>query len=422
MTTSVYIIESSAFLARTLKRMLSKLKIESTIIQNLESLENNIHSINGENTIVLTTLVLDDAPDGEVLDILQKNNIPTIVMSANYCPENRKLILSYNNVIDYLIKSHDTYNIATSLVKRLIDNQKISVLLCEDIDNYQKQNLHLLNLLQFNVLIATNKDEALAAVNQHKELTLVFISSKFANDSAYELTYAIREKRNKNSLGIIGICENDHIDAPTKFIKHDANDFVKKPFMREELIMRSLQTIYIIETVSKLHKEANFDFLTSLMNRRHFFEKTNTVLKKNKEQKPFAFAMLDIDHFKSVNDTYGHDVGDAVLCFFSKLAQETFDENKMFLARLGGEEFAIMINQPYDKESDLLVTLELFREKLEASTIKSHEHALNVTVSIGCVIAQYDTIETYMKEADLLLYKAKENGRNQLQSQIIKTD
>ena len=119
--------------------------------------------------------------------------------------------------------------------------------------------------------------------------------------------------------------------------------------------------------------------------------------------------MLDIDHFKSVNDTYGHDVGDAVLVKFSEIISQTIRENDV-VGRWGGEEFLLICPETYIKQSSELA--ELLRTRIENSDFPIVGRK---TASFG--VAAYkeeESITELLKQADNALYQAKENGRNQV--------
>ncbi|HIE59298.1 MAG TPA: GGDEF domain-containing protein [Hydrogenothermaceae bacterium] len=151
--------------------------------------------------------------------------------------------------------------------------------------------------------------------------------------------------------------------------------------------------------------------LTGLFNKGKF----NKVLKKEVERakrykRPLSLIIFDIDHFKRINDTYGHKVGDEVLKELAKIIKSVIRKAD-FVARWGGEEFVILA-----PETDLDGALNL-AEKLR-QTVEKHQFPTvkNVTISLG--VAQYidgETPEEFIIRADMALYKAKENGRNRVE-------
>jgi diguanylate cyclase (GGDEF)-like protein len=152
---------------------------------------------------------------------------------------------------------------------------------------------------------------------------------------------------------------------------------------------------------------ANTDYLTHLPNRRLVENRLNENINNNQE---FSIILFDIDHFKSINDTYGHDIGDQVLIQFSRLIQENIRDNDI-VARWGGEEFIIIVNNLGGIQAvgfaDRLRNL--IRDKSFTSNI-------NVTASFGVAEYRYkERMKEVLKRADVALYLAKENGRNRVE-------
>ena len=161
-----------------------------------------------------------------------------------------------------------------------------------------------------------------------------------------------------------------------------------------------------------LLKRSNYDPLTNLLNRRGFEVTYKALFQAHKrEQKTFSLLFLDIDHFKHINDTYGHDVGDLVLEELAKILKNTLRESDI-IARWGGEEFVILLNDISDVNKAKKVA-----EKLRTTIENSHMKNLPpFTVSIGVAHGTIGkSFDILIKEADEALYRAKENGRNQVQ-------
>lgn len=154
------------------------------------------------------------------------------------------------------------------------------------------------------------------------------------------------------------------------------------------------------------------DELTGIYNR-HYFNQflEEEVRRHHRYQTPFSMISLDIDHFKNINDTYGHDVGDSVLISLSKEVAEQLRESDVF-CRVGGEEFMVMM--PETELENAINIAERIRIKVEA--IPSRDVPEKITVSLGVVeLTQWDNLHSFYKRADNALYKAKENGRNRVE-------
>ncbi len=164
------------------------------------------------------------------------------------------------------------------------------------------------------------------------------------------------------------------------------------------------------ESKEMLKKKSNYDPLTNLLNRRGF-ETAHAVLYKTLRRKKGSFSLLfiDIDNFKTVNDRYGHDVGDLALKHLAKILKRCLRESDV-VARWGGEEFIILLN-----ETNRAAASEI-AEKLRLSVQRSrHKNLPSFTISIGMVHENIDMpFETLLKAADQALYEAKASGRNRV--------
>jgi diguanylate cyclase len=172
-----------------------------------------------------------------------------------------------------------------------------------------------------------------------------------------------------------------------------------------------------IELQNKLQFYANHDPLTGLYNNRSFFERIKDSTKMNPG--PYYIAMLDIDYFKKINDTYGHVAGDKILATLSEKLLSYTDKH-LVVGRYGGEEFIIHLSSYTPVEA--LNKLEEIRIDLERKIFFTHENEpMNLTVSIGFTNYYNDTenMEATIDMADQELYKAKDNGRNQISTNLL---
>ena len=168
------------------------------------------------------------------------------------------------------------------------------------------------------------------------------------------------------------------------------------------------------EAERALRELATTDGLTGLFNRRHFMELAETEIHRAKRYgQPMAAIMFDVDHFKRVNDTYGHDAGDEVLRALSALGVKLFREVDV-LGRLGGEEFGVFL--PQTSMEDAMMVAERMRAGVEAAVVASSEGDLKITISIGVATLEpnVEGIEALLKHCDLALYAAKNTGRNKV--------
>lgn len=162
---------------------------------------------------------------------------------------------------------------------------------------------------------------------------------------------------------------------------------------------------------AELHTLATTDGLTGVFNRRHFLAVAEAEWKRFlRYHRPVSMLMIDVDHFKSINDRYGHDVGDRVLARIAAICQEHVRTSDI-LGRLGGEEFGLLL--PETPETDAANLAERLRMSIGALCLDTPDGAITATVSIGISQAR-DGADTavLLKQADMALYEAKRSGRN----------
>ena len=170
----------------------------------------------------------------------------------------------------------------------------------------------------------------------------------------------------------------------------------------------------LIRNAEMLEKLATVDSMTGLYNRRHFMVLSEAEWSRfQRYQRPLSLLMLDIDHFKSVNDRYGHAVGDETIISVAAACQNG-KRNSDVAGRLGGEEFAILL--PETDAAQAMVVAERIRESIAGQFLATHKVRFNVTASVGLAQASLGMsgIDALLREADAALYRAKEAGRNRV--------
>lgn len=187
------------------------------------------------------------------------------------------------------------------------------------------------------------------------------------------------------------------------------------PDLDKQLIFAAVRdTTKRKEIEEELRQLAIKDPLTGASNRRHFIERASAELKRCKRYgAPMAVIMLDIDHFKKVNDTYGHSIGDEVLKRLVDCCLQELRTTDIF-GRFGGEEFAAVLVET--DQNAALQTCQRLLERVEALKIRTTTEKIGITISIGLTMHQADdiSIDSLLKRADDALYKAKSSGRNRV--------
>jgi diguanylate cyclase (GGDEF)-like protein len=209
-----------------------------------------------------------------------------------------------------------------------------------------------------------------------------------------------------------------------------ADEYLTKPFDPYELRARLRAGARIVELQDSLiqardalRDQAMHDPLTRLLNRRATMDALLGELNRcGREEKPLTAMMVDLDHFKSVNDRYGHPAGDAVLCEVSRrlrISSRTYD----VVGRIGGEEFLIVA--PGCGAAQGVAQAERLREVVGTQPITFKDLSINVTISVGVATMlhpKHDAIEVLLGLADQALYRAKAGGRNRVEGQCAAND
>lgn len=168
----------------------------------------------------------------------------------------------------------------------------------------------------------------------------------------------------------------------------------------------------LTEANKKLLESSITDYLTNLPNRRHFFEVgIKTLHLAKRENIPLSIICVDIDFFKNINDTYGHDIGDEILKLISRIMEKSIRKSDI-LARTGGEEFSILLYNTNENQAYILA--EKIRQNIENSSFKDENQEVKVTISLGIsqLLENDEDLDSVIKRADKALYMAKEKNRN----------
>jgi diguanylate cyclase (GGDEF)-like protein len=343
---------------------------------------------------------LPDAQDGEVIDLVLEHKHKAIVLTATFNEDARERFLA-KGVVDYLLKnSMASVAYLIPLAKRLLNNDKHHALIVDDSSTVRAHVTQLLEHQYIKTTQAENGQIALERLKQDPTITFVITDHDMPEKDGIKMIQEIRQSYDNNSLGIIGLSGSNSKTLTAQFLKAGANDFLTKPFNQEEFYCRVHQLLNMKEATEELYQLANQDALTGLWNRRFLFAQACSTCTAR------SIAMLDIDHFKAVNDTYGHDGGDAALKVIANILKIYFPDD--IVARFGGEEFCIQSHIPFD---DFITRVENVRLRIEKTLIKHNSNTIQVSVSIG-VCSNRESLNDQIKLADDRLYEAKAAGRN----------
>jgi len=280
---------------------------------------------------------------------------------------------------------------------------------------------------KYEVLKAKDGQEGWEIFKKEKDdIYIVILDWIMPKINGLKLCSMIKNATLSHYVYIIFLTSKRDIKDIVKGLEAGADDYLTKPFDRKELLARVNVGLRIIKLESalkeaneKLHILAITDSLTEILNRRAVIDSLiKEISRSGRERKPLCIAMLDIDHFKAINDTYGHVAGDKVLVEVvtrAKAGLRPYD----IIGRFGGEEFVIGIVNT-DQEKSIEIT-ERIRKNICEMPFRVGRKNLNVSVSIGLtnitppeIIDPTGVLDEMIKIADDALYEAKEMGRNKV--------
>lgn len=262
-----------------------------------------------------------------------------------------------------------------------------------------------------------------------EEFELIVISLTLMREDGLRLCSQLRSHEKTRQIPILLLADETDMDRIAKGLELGANDYLIKPIDRNELLARTRTQVRRKRYQDKLRAnyEASLsmaltDSLTGLFNRRYLSAHLPRLLDRSGgNNKPVSALLFDIDHFKVVNDTWGHGVGDEVL---KEVAQRTSRNLRNFdlVARLGGEEFVVIM--PDTDSSQAMAVAERLRRRIaeEPFAVSAPVGKIDVTISIGVALADWtldaegrpESGDALLRRADTALYQAKRSGRNRV--------
>lgn len=325
-------------------------------------------------------------------------------------------------VIDALKTRNKTNELLGVKAVDLIDDFDQSKILLVDDDVVQVKNINkILSKITSNIEFCSDLS-TLDQVMQNTEADLIIISCQVEQYDPLRIAITARTIDQLKNSSIMFLADDENIKIVIKGMSLGVNDYFIYPVDENELIARAKTQLrrkkYQDSLRSEFEESVNLslkDGLTGLYNRRYFDAHIEQLLSKNNNSGgSLCLVMVDIDHFKEVNDKYGHQVGDLVL----KAVTDVLSQNIRaidLLARYGGEEFALLLSNISLEEAGMVT--ERLRDSVERLKIKLPDSVEEVSKTISIGIAEHKGQESVMQliaRADKALYKAKESGRNKV--------
>ena len=297
-----------------------------------------------------------------------------------------------------------------------MNESKPLILIVEDSSVNGKLCERLLNKNGYETAVCTDGESAIEFVNTNSP-DLILLDIVMPGIDGYEFCQVMKNNPKIKHTPIIFLSAMNDEKSIIKGFENGAVDYITKPFRHQELIARTKTHVDLKRTKEKLMRMAITDELTGLVNRRYFMGRLLHEYERTKRyESVFTVLMIDLDYFKKINDTYGHQTGDTVLRAVSDAMKQSLRLPDI-IGRIGGEEFAIIL--PETDISAALIIGDRLRKRVEALDMPQKNCNIKITISIGASQSSKDdmSIDDVLQRSDAALYRAKENGRNRIYSE-----
>ena len=298
--------------------------------------------------------------------------------------------------------------------------EEFLVLVVDDVVKNLQVIGYMLDDVGYATTFASSGPQALERIRTAQP-DLILLDLMMPGMSGLEVCEQLRTDLDLRRIPVIFLTVSHEKEHVLQAFECGAVDYVTKPFNAPELLARVRTHLELKHTRDELEKAlqeleqlAITDPLTGISNRRHLLRLTAQEGERaRRHARPFSILMLDIDHFKRINDTHGHTVGDHALLVMAQAVMDSLRREDCF-GRLGGEEFVALL-----PETEIQAAVEVgdrIRCRIADLVIPVEAHQLSMTVSIGVSTYRFDdtAIEMVLQRADEALYRAKRQGRNQV--------
>jgi len=269
----------------------------------------------------------------------------------------------------------------------------------------------------YTLVFATTGQDALALAAEGPELIL--LDYHLPDIDGLRVCRRLSTDPLTAAIPVIFVTRNQDVELEVQCLDAGAMDFVTKPYSAAVVRRRVATHVALKRKTDLLVRLAQYDGLTGVANRRTFDQHLGKEWRRaQRSQTPLSLIMIDADHFKDINDTWGHQIGDQCLRDIAQCAASRLKRPADLLARYGGEEFVLLLPQTDAAGAGQLA--EAIRVGVEAAFARAAERGTGprLTVSLGCatlIPSDQDQAETLLRVADQNLYQAKASGRNRVE-------
>lgn len=423
-TLKILVVDASRASRNVISRILvSEIGADNVAVTTVDCAADALAALDGERHDLITCASL--LPDMRGIDLCKAvrrqpaNRFTPFVLITGE-PRERLMQEGYQaGVTDYYDKTRgfeDFVDFMRGFTQRYA-SLRGKVLYLEDSAVEAKAVRTIMERLGLDVVHATRAEDGLALLDDSFDLVVAdFVLQDVMSGGDFLHIVRCRMRRTREALPVLVMTGEQREDMQAQLFHAGANDFIAKPLVEEVFVsrLRALllvrrQHLELQRLTQEVRRIATTDHLTGLYNKRYLLERAEAILADDKHY-PVWIAVLDLDHFKEINDGYGHLIGDQVLEAVGRLLRRHIGDEDI-AARIGGEEFVLLLSRRTRVEC--IVEMEQLRAHIES--LRPADFTITASIGLSTNLERRErTFTDLLDEADQAMYAAKQRGRNRV--------
>jgi diguanylate cyclase (GGDEF)-like protein len=392
------------------ERVFNSLGVQADTVNTASAVRKLLQSHANEFVLAVVDTRLPDAPDGEVLEVLTQNNIPTIALSSSV---NEHVVdrLQDRHIIDCVLKRNDEdINLIADIVERTLCNHQRKIIFFSNNDFNRKNIRQLLDIHRYTVIDVRNEAEIRRQLGSHSDTSLILIDHHSIQHDELQLINSLRQQYRREDLAIAVVCDEQNSRSSARMLRAGATDVIHRQHQTDEFYYRVQQCVESIERVREIKYSATRDLLTGVYNRDYVFDIGKKLFAgAQRGDTTLAVAVLEIDNISDLTTTHGIEVSNAVLKATANLLSNEFRKNDV-LARYSADKFICLATNVGSHNARMV--FERVRQKLATSPVEYQSHVVSTSATIGVSTNADDSFLGMIANAELQLENAIETGRN----------
>ncbi|OED39190.1 hypothetical protein AB833_16800 [Chromatiales bacterium (ex Bugula neritina AB1)] len=392
------------------ERVHDALGVQADAVNTASAVRKLLNTHAGEFVLAVVDTRLPDAPEGEVLEPLISNQVPTIAISSRVTEEVAAR-LQDRHIIDCVLKrSDEDTELIADLVTRTLLNHQRKILFYSSNDFNRKIIRQLLDIHRYTVIDVRTEADVRRQLDTNRDISLLLVDHHAIKHDELTLINSLRQYYRREDLSIAAVCELPDHSCTARLLRAGANDVISKPYQPDEFYYRIKQCVESVERVREIKFSATRDSLTGLYNRDYLFdvgEKIYASAQRGDIQ--LSMAMIEIDDFDNLTTQYGIEVSNEILKTIAPILQNELRKNDV-LARYNAGTFVCLASNVGDHNA--IMVFERIRQLIAKTPVQYGANVLGISGSIGVSTYPDETFIAMIGNAQEALNQAKEQGHN----------